>query len=226
MREWHQLTPAERATAWAELVDWAVWLHDRYELATEERLPRCWPQHPGLIEELWALRAWRLAIYLGDGSPAAGQAARYWHGELRQVLAAATAVYAAGCRAGHRSVMTVDVVAPGAREAWLAGDPLLGVPLDILTRRGWDGAITGDGDVVSDDVIRGALAAGDARPLGHTVTDLVHRAGSWWARDPKAPVWRRVTDPLGSAELDQAAARLAEADAAVQTRNPFRSSSH
>ena len=116
MREWHQITPAERATAWAELVEWTVWLHDRYELATEERLPRCWPQHPGLIEELWALRGWRLAIYIGDGSPAAGQAARYWHGELRQVIAAATSVYAAGCRASHRSAMTVDVAAPGARE--------------------------------------------------------------------------------------------------------------
>jgi hypothetical protein len=46
----------------------------RYELGTEDRLPRCWPRHPGLVEELWALRAWRLEVYSG-GQPS-GQAAR------------------------------------------------------------------------------------------------------------------------------------------------------
>ena len=100
------------------------------------------------------------------------------------------------------------------------------MPLDLLTRHRRNGAFPGNGDMVSDQIIRDALAAGDARPLGHTITDLVHRDGSWWARDPKAPLWRRVTDPLTTAELNRTATRLAEADAAIQTRNRFRSSLH
>ena len=77
-----------------------TWLHDRYELGVEERLPHCWAQHPGLIEELWALKAWREEIY--DAARPSAQAARYWHAELRQTMHAAITFYAAGCRAGHR----------------------------------------------------------------------------------------------------------------------------
>ena len=67
-----------------------------------------WARHPGLVEELWALRAWRLEVYSG-GQPA-GQAARYWHTELRQLVQAAVPMYAAGCRTGHRgaSMLAAD----------------------------------------------------------------------------------------------------------------------
>src|SRR3954451_1713060 len=63
LSEWHRMSPAERRSAWAALVDWVIWLHDRYELGIEERLPGCWAEHPGLIEELWALKTWREEIY-------------------------------------------------------------------------------------------------------------------------------------------------------------------
>jgi hypothetical protein len=88
LAEWHDMTPGQQQVAWAELRAWVAWLYDRYELGTEDRLPRCWPRHPGLVEELWALRAWRLEVYSG-GQPS-GQAARYWHTELRQPLSRCT----------------------------------------------------------------------------------------------------------------------------------------
>src|ERR1700678_3838134 len=72
--EWHDMSAGERYVTWAGLRAWVTWLHDRYELATEERLPRCWPLHPGLVEELQALRAWREEIY--SGPQPSGQAAR------------------------------------------------------------------------------------------------------------------------------------------------------
>lgn len=61
--------------------------HDRYELALDSRLPDCWAEHPGLIEELWALMLWRQEIYSVEQP--SGQATRYWHTELRTVIATA-----------------------------------------------------------------------------------------------------------------------------------------
>jgi hypothetical protein len=66
--EWHELTPGQLAAEWAGLRAWVTWLRDRYELTVEERLPRCWALHPGLIEELTALRAWRSEIW-SSGQP-------------------------------------------------------------------------------------------------------------------------------------------------------------
>lgn len=95
--------------AWQELVDWVIWLHDAYELSTEDRLPECWPQHPGLVRELAALRAWRLEIYTPPTDPATGKplpawgnggSARAWHSELRNVVQAALTFYARSCRVG------------------------------------------------------------------------------------------------------------------------------
>jgi len=107
----HHLTTAQRQATWADLVDWVIWLHDAYELSVEERIPECWPHHPGLVRELAALRAWRAEIYTPALDPVTGTAlpvwgnggsARAWHSELRNVIAAATTTYARGCRAGHR----------------------------------------------------------------------------------------------------------------------------
>ncbi|MFJ7280879.1 hypothetical protein [Kitasatospora sp. NPDC098663] len=98
--EGHTMSGPERIAAWGGLCDWVTWLHDRYELAVESRLPRCWADHPGLIEALWALKVWREEIYGAAPEQQVGQAARYWHTELRTVVANATAVYATACRPG------------------------------------------------------------------------------------------------------------------------------
>ena len=124
--EWHNMTPGEQAAAWAELRAWVTWLHDRYELSVEDRLPRCWARHPGLVEELCALKAWREEIY--SGSQPSGQAARYWHAELRQVLHAAATQYALGCRTGHRGTVRLAAEDPALLQEWAAAHPLAGVP--------------------------------------------------------------------------------------------------
>ena len=54
LAEWHEMTPGQVAAEWAGLLAWVAWLRGRYELTVEERLPRCWALHPGLIEELSA----------------------------------------------------------------------------------------------------------------------------------------------------------------------------
>jgi hypothetical protein len=64
--EWLAMTDQQRTTSWAGLVEWVAWLHDRYELSIQSRLPECWPHHPGIIEELWALKMWREALYTTD----------------------------------------------------------------------------------------------------------------------------------------------------------------
>ncbi|MFG1928932.1 hypothetical protein [Cryptosporangium sp. NPDC048952] len=218
-REWHELDTAERLEAWAELVDWVVWLHDRYELSVEERLPPCWPQHPGLVEELAALKLWRTDIYSADGGgQAIGQAARYWHGELRQMLTTAVTVYAAGCRAAHRGAQPLDTVDARLRDRWLAADPLVGIPLHRTTARR-SAAVTGGGAVMPDRDMQRALTAHHAAPLGATVPDIAHYRGTWWIAAGGEDVWHAVTDSTAAADLDRAAARLAIADDAVRRRN-------
>ena len=131
LTEWHAMSPSQRRTAWVDLVDWVVWLHDRYELSVEERLPACWAEHPGLIEELRALKIWREEIYGnasgsthdddadGAAGPASGQAARYWHAELRQVIQAAPTFDAGGCRAGRTEQARENATGgPDRREVW------------------------------------------------------------------------------------------------------------
>ena len=131
--EWHDKTPGEQAAAWAELRAWVAWLYDRYELSVEDRLPRCWARHPGLVEELGALKTWREEIY--SGPQPSGQAARYWHAELRQVLHAATSQYALGCRTGHRGSVRLAAEDPALLREWEAAHPLAGVPRDRPGRR-------------------------------------------------------------------------------------------
>ena len=174
LTEWHEMTPGQMAAEWAGLRAWVTWLRDRYELTVEERLPRCWAQHPGLIEELSALRAWRAEIW-SSGQPGTGQAALYWHSELRRVIQAATTVYAAGCRTGHRG-------APGPVRAdryllgeWGGAYPLAGVPeIDIAA-----GHARGTSDWTDGETIAVALDLGDAEPIPGG--ELVRYAGAYWA---------------------------------------------
>jgi hypothetical protein len=180
LAEWHEMTPGQQVTAWAQLRAWVTWLTDRYELTVEDRLPRCWAGHPGLVEELWALRAWRLEIY--GGQPSAGQAARYWHAELERVLHAATTRYASGCRAGHRSAAVLVANDKELQQRWAQAYFLAGIPpADVAAGRarktdGW----------VSPAEMAVAFDVGDATPLPGRRDYMTYR-GAWWA--PASAGW-------------------------------------
>ena len=104
---------------------WVTWLYDRYELSVEDRLPRCWPRHPGLVEELDALKAWRRR------STAAAS-----HRAGRPVLARRASAGAArghhpvraGCRTGHRGTVRLAAEDPTLLQEWAAAHPLARVP--------------------------------------------------------------------------------------------------
>jgi hypothetical protein len=181
--EWHEMTPGELIAQWAGLRAWVAWLHGRYELSVEERLPPCWALHPGLVEELHALRAWREEIYSG-GQAGMGQAARYWHAELRTTLQAATTMWAAGCRTGHRGAPELARIPAQFIHQWGGGYPLAGVPeTDIAARqaRGTDGW-------ASTDAMAAALDDGTGVPMPGS--GLLLMDGGTWA--PAAAGWVRV----------------------------------
>jgi hypothetical protein len=204
LAEWDQMTPGERHVAWSQLRAWVTWLHDRYELGVEDRLPRCWPQHPGLIEELWALMAWRQEIY--DAAQPSGQAARYWHTELRNVIQAATTIYAAGCRTGHRRPRGSAVDDAKLQQRWAASDPLAGIPA------GYTGAQRDvSGHWLSQAAMAEALDNGSAQPLSAALPDHICWGGLWWR--PGNGGWARVTEAGLTARLGAWAEQLAKADA-------------
>jgi hypothetical protein len=189
LAEWHDLTPGELIAAWAGLRAWVAWLCGRYELTVEDRLPPCWARHPGLVEELRALKAWRQEIY-SCGHPGQGQAARYWHAELQAVIRAATTMYAAGCRTGHRGAPELAGLDPGLLREWGGAYPLAGVPpIDIAagTARltsGW----------ASGDAMAAALDSGTAVPVRDS--ELVRWDGGTWT--PTASGWVLVPDLGGT----------------------------
>ena len=204
LAEWHAMAPADRAAAWRDLVAWVAWLHDRYELATDSRLPACWPEHPGLVEELWALRRWRMEIYSGQGS---GQTARYWHAEFWNVVHAATR-YAPKCHSGHKTAAVVDSCAV---DAWREASPLAGITPDLLAAAQ---SRTG-GAVITETAMSDALMRGTATPLSRATPDYVQYAANWWTHDQGE--WIRVTDTDLANRLDDAATRLRAADRAITT---------
>jgi hypothetical protein len=185
------MTPGQQQAAWAELRAWVAWLYDRYELGTEDRLPRCWPQHPGLIEELWTLRAWRLDIYSGGQS--SGQAARYWHAELRQLVQAAVPMYAAGCRTGHRGAATLVADDPELAEEWAHADPLAGTPaIDVAAGRARLAR-----ESLTTATVAAALDSGNAS-IVPVLRDYVFYAGAWWV--PASSDWVEVPRPGSAGE--------------------------
>jgi hypothetical protein len=173
LTEWHDLTPGEQTATWASLRAWVTWLYDRYELAVEDRLPRCWASHPGLVEELAALKAWREEIY--SSAQPSGQAARYWHSELRQVLHAAANQYALGCRTGHRSATALAATDTALLDAWAAADPLAGIPGTDLAV----GLARRTGRLAASAVIGAALDSGEAISLPSHRDTVLYR-GVWW----------------------------------------------
>jgi hypothetical protein len=59
---------------WTGLTEWVDWLTDTYDLLAARAVKGCWPQHPGVVEELAALRgAWTQADQDGHDAPAT------WH---------------------------------------------------------------------------------------------------------------------------------------------------
>jgi hypothetical protein len=199
LSEWHAMTPGGRLTAWAGLRAWVTWLHDRYELSADDRLPRCWAEHPGLVEELFALKVWREEIY--SGPQPSGQAARYWHSELRQIIHAATTVYAAGCRTGHRTAPALAAPDRDLQQRWAAASPLAGIPAAeqaaaLRSRRqdsGW----------LDHAAMAAAVDAGQAREPGPGLPDVLFCASGWWA--PVSAGWVRVSDPGQASRRNNAA---------------------
>jgi hypothetical protein len=206
LAEWHQMTVGERHVAWSQLRAWVTWLHDRYELGVEDRLPRCWPQHPGLIEELWALMSWRQEIY--EAAQPSGQAARYWHTELRNVIQAATTIYAAGCRTGHRGARTTAAEDAALQQRWAAADPLAGVPAGCAAAAAQRSV---PGHWLSQAAMAEALDNGSAQPLSTALPDHICWGGLWWR--PSAGGWARITEAGLAARLGAWAEQLATADA-------------
>jgi hypothetical protein len=201
LAEWHDMTPGQQQAAWAELRAWVAWLHDRYELGTEERLPRCWARHPGLVEELRSLRAWRLEIY--SGRQPSGQAARYWHAELRQIVHAAVPMYAAGCRTGHKGASTVVEGNPELAEEWAHADPLAGTPgIDIAA-----GQARLAGECLTTEAVATALDSGEASAVP-LLRDYVFYAGAWWV--PASAGWVKVPRPGGAGESFPPGPRIPE----------------
>jgi len=230
----HDLDATTRDQTWTELVDWVIWLHDRYELSVEERLPDCWPRHPGLVEELAALKAWRAEIYTPPATnrgtagsvPRAGSTpvtgnggpARAWHTELRNVLSAAATLYAPGCRAAHRDAPRQRTGDVAARDAWLSARPPTVQPREAPAPTGTTR------HTMSGDLMRRALTDGTARDLGDTLPGYAHHQDSWWVQEPGG-TWLQITDTTLSARLDTAAVALQTADAAV-TRTDNRRERH
>jgi hypothetical protein len=206
------MTPAERTIAWADLRAWVTWLNDRYELSLEQRLPRCWAEHPALIEELWSLKAWRHEIY--TSTQPIGQAARYWHTELRNLLEAATTVWAPGCRVAHRRSDHHCAEDSALQERWKHADPLAGVPTPM--RSSTD--ILDPKDVRSGEAMAKSLERGNAHYLHKAIRDYATHDNSWWVIDA-AGHWVRVKDkPEFVAELDRARTAMREADEAAERR--------
>jgi len=206
----HHLPPHARTAAWQDLVDWVIWLHDAYELSVEERLPECWPHHPGLVRELAALRAWRLEIYTPAFDPATGRAsavwgnggsARAWHAELRNVIAAATTFYARGCRAGHRGAPHHLTGDEQTRTAWITAQPPPLLPRGVTPP---DSSPPGPAREIDDEAMRGLLATGTARTLAPALPGYVHHHDAWWVTGTDQR-WLEVIDPALATRLDQAA---------------------
>ncbi|MBC3842103.1 hypothetical protein GXW82_23580 [Streptacidiphilus sp. 4-A2] len=209
------MSPAERAVNWAELCGWVVWLYDRYELSVESRLPECWAEHPGMIEELWALMTWRKEIY--NSEQPAGQAARYWHTELRAVTANAAAYYASQCRTGHKGATGCAANSPDLQQQWLKADPLLGIPQSLPAAPA-EGEQLAQLDTMTGSAMQAALANGEAKRLSPAILNMPYSmgVGGWTegrtvgfssptTRSPQGSTpprrrWRRRQRPLNAGE--------------------------
>lgn len=209
--EWYAMTDEQRSAAWAGLVEWVAWLHDRYELSIQSRLPECWPQHPGIIEELWALKMWREALYTTDtqvgvvtGHEAGGlaQHARYWHTDLRNLFTQIT-FYAERCAAEHgggRRLAERSKI--DLKAQWLVAEPTCGIPAPTVRTAA---AQANAPRLAAADMHR-RLELGSARGLDGPDSDHVNSLGDWWTRDTDTGDWVKITDAEMRRRLDNLAA--------------------
>jgi hypothetical protein len=208
LREWHAMSDTERAVAWAALVDWVIWIHDLYELSREERLPLCWPRHPGLVEELRSLKTWRDALYSGHDRGSSPHAARSWHGELRQSIAAAGTFWAPACRAGHTDAVPLRQAHPHLAERWHdTGPPVMG---SCVPNTG----TPDDPTEIDANEMAEALTRGDAQQHSSLMPHYVQWGGAWWTRTEDGRAWLRCVDPAHHAQLDETSVRMRAADTA------------
>ncbi|MBR7827558.1 hypothetical protein KDK95_14665 [Actinospica sp. MGRD01-02] len=206
--EWHAMNEPEYVLAWQQLREWTTWLANRYRLSIEDRLPNCWPRHPELIEELWALRAWRSEAYGTEGS---GQSATYWHQALVTFLSHVSGWWAGGCRAGHDGSNT-DITSETVR-AWAESDPMVGIPTPLRPKASTPDNTETEGEITMPNVntltgaqMQALTTAGLAHPQHETIVAFTYYDGSWWAygspneHDPAAPpadetgTWFRADD--------------------------------
>lgn len=210
LREWHTLNRHDRAAAWSELVLWTTWLYDRYGLGTDWRLPDCWPEHPGIIEELWLLKTWREEIYDGGSEIPLNQQAGAWHAHLQAFTHAVKTFYAPGCRSGHKSAAEAAWNGRLQRE-WIQGDPAAGIPLPYLLHPGVPvtEALTIDADAM--DI---AFTTGHAERRLPALPDFCVYDSRWWKRSDK--VWLCLDAyPELRADLDDYEQRSAKANASA-----------
>lgn len=210
--EWHTMTAAERATAWSGLCQWVTFLYDRYELSADERLPKCWAEHPGLIEELWALKNWRHEIY--TSTEPVGHAAQYWHNELRTLTTAATTMYAAGCRSGHKTATHKAADDEALQRRWHEANPMARIPPQIWSET----ALLDPDDVITGADMNHALEQSTATLLSASIPEFARYDSAWWLTDHQGH-WIRIKDPGFTAELDSSRAAIEAAEAAKRRRS-------
>ena len=107
----------DRATSeeWTALADWVDWLSTTYELTEDVELRPCWPHHPGVAEELEAVRlAWVNAVQrTASGDDPDGMA--FWHDRyLAPLVQRLPSLYRIKtCRRGHQAAPTAPVTDRG-----------------------------------------------------------------------------------------------------------------
>jgi hypothetical protein len=103
--DWAQLDEDQTAQLLEVLTDWVEWLTDRFRLAAD--LPKCWVEHPDLLEELSALRSAHTWAY---GPNADGSDGLRWLESLDRARERWGRWNTSKCtRAQHREPATLDV---------------------------------------------------------------------------------------------------------------------
>jgi len=215
--EWHSLSVEDREVAWHRLIDWVVWLHDRYELSIEERIPPCWPDHPGIIEELWALMIWRSEIY-NRPNRAAGDSAHSWHRELRAFIEVTVPFYARTCRAGHRGADQMAATDSSLYERWQSRTPTKNIPLATLMS-GRPRTSMKDQTWITSEAMQVAIDAGEALELP-TVKGCLNYEDVWWQRARDR--WIKVDDLATIASIEEFIANTREVDRVIEERARMR----
>ena len=110
------LLPAEMRAHWAQLEAWVARLHAAFEdfgppvpkgIMENQRVrdlpwPPCWRQHPGLVEDLVALKAWHDALLLAAGNESAAKSWMEWTSTVHHLLVPRVQRLARYCQNGHR----------------------------------------------------------------------------------------------------------------------------